>query len=366
MAHQVVWGTNPIRSSRIMNWFVRENIERRVLQDPRVTPPPKLPAPWNSLSSMTEAGLRAEVRRNIMNLVPSAFVIQKYREEYFYYYLLLTDTDSHHALNIRIFDTRVELPISPDYESSQLFQDLDDLRSFNPSSGWRRFCILARVLSLRHLDLPPLFCFSCGGKDHQVYDCTKEPKLTLQPLDCLETRVDFLQFLVTHSELLVDKLKLERESQMEPESPLMDAITPSQYAKSFCLSPPAGRFTSFEYLMGPTPSDVTIITSDGHSRKFHKLVLAAQSEVLAQDLTTMMDSGSKPPFTLKWGSIDSAILDLLWTFFYKGIVRVPSKHLDSLQDLFQKLKVSYNSITPQQEPMKEPDVEGARSAIETL
>ncbi|CAG7785206.1 unnamed protein product, partial [Allacma fusca] len=149
----------------------------------------------------------------------------------------------------------------------------------------------------------------------------------------------------------------------EPATPLMDAVTPSQYAKSFCLSPPAGRFTSFEYLMGPTPSDITIVTSASHIRKFYKLVLAAQSEILAKDPTTMMDSN--PPFTLKWDSIDSAILDLLWTFFYKRIVRVPSKHLDSLQDLFQRLKVSYNNTSLQVEPMAEPDPEEASSAPST-
>ncbi|CAG7830670.1 unnamed protein product [Allacma fusca] len=133
MAHQVLWANNPIRPSRIINFSVRENIERRVHQDPRIAPLPKLPAPWSTLTPfLLEVSLREEIKRHLLQLVPSVFLLQKYREEHFYYYLLLTDTDSHHALNIRLFDTRVELPISDDYESSQLFRDLEDLRNFNP------------------------------------------------------------------------------------------------------------------------------------------------------------------------------------------------------------------------------------------
>ncbi|CAG7711878.1 unnamed protein product, partial [Allacma fusca] len=37
-----------------------------------------------------------------------------------------------------------------------------------------------------------------------------------------------------------------------------------------------------------------------------------------------------------------------------GIVNVPSKHLDSLQDLFQRMKVHHFPSTPLKEPIAEP------------
>ncbi|CAG7720792.1 unnamed protein product, partial [Allacma fusca] len=95
--------------------------------------------------------------------------------------------------------------------------------------------------------------------------------------------------------------------------------------------------------------------------KFHKLVLAVQSEVLHQELGGIKFplSKSTTPITINWGSVDSAILDLLWAFFYKGVVRVPPQHMGSLEELFQRLKVQHNSSNPPMESISEPATEEA-------
>ncbi|CAG7734561.1 unnamed protein product, partial [Allacma fusca] len=294
-----------------------------------------------------------EVQEQRIKLLPSEFVLANYRAEWFQYFLALTNTDSHHSLNVSVFDTRTDAPISEDYEDFQLILDLDDLRNYSPPSGWERFKKLHQVLTMRIASLPIMFCFTCASQEHTSTACDQPSQPDTAVRIDLEDRLEQLQQLIAQAEGVLLSTKLSAEQPLHQNLALLslpsseDTSTDSSGSdyKTICLLNPWTQLTNFRSFFAPIPPEVIICVNDNYSRKFHSTVLAALSahmrRLIGQD--RIFNFEERLEFT--WESCSSDILNLVWELFYDGKVNVHQSLLSQFKKRLHLLRVPFYTKT---------------------
>ncbi|CAG7829052.1 unnamed protein product [Allacma fusca] len=212
MAQQLLHNGARVLPARLANRYIRTNLSDRFerMEDHlSVQEPPK-----ETESNEWYLAYFNEVQDQRIKLLLSEFVLGNYRAEWFQYFLLLTNTDSHHSLNVSVFDTRTDAPISEDYEDFQIVLDLDDLRNYSPPSGWEPFKTLYQVLTMRIVSLPKKFCFTCTSQEHDSTACDQPSQPDTMVRIDLEDRLEQLQQLIAQAEGVLLSTKLRDDKRL--------------------------------------------------------------------------------------------------------------------------------------------------------
>ncbi|CAG7722145.1 unnamed protein product [Allacma fusca] len=294
-----------------------------------------------------------EVQELRIKLLSSEFVLANYRAKWFQYFLALTNTDSHHSLNVSVFDTRTDAFISEDYEDFQLVLDLDDLRNYSPPSGWERFKKLHQVLTMRIVSLPKMFCFTCASQEHNSTACDQPSQPDTAVRIDLEDRLEQLQQLIAQAEGVLLSTKLSAEQPLPQQLTLLSLPSSQDQTidssgsdyRIISLMNPWTQLPNFRSFFAPIPPEVTICVNDNYFRKFYSTVLAALSVHMRRLIRQDRIFNFEERLEFKWESCSSDILNLVWELFYDGKVNVHQSLLSQFKKRLHLLRVPFYTKT---------------------